>query len=347
MPESVPTTKTVSSTSARLPEAAPKSSCSPAATPRADAVIDTVLATLLGSRQTSDGTCTRVHLTNRELLEVTRRAQKAFSAEPMLLRISPPLRVFGDLHGQFRDFLLLLDQTGLPPSTRFLFLGDYVDRGEQSLEVITLLFALKVRFPTSVFLLRGNHEVQPVNRRYGFFEEVTSRYNLEIYGRFGSAFSYMPVAAIVGEKIFCVHGGISPRLHSLDQILDIQRPARVPKQGLLTDLLWADPHPTAEDFADNHDRGISVIFGPKQVEEFLERFDLDLICRGHQLCPKGHEFFADQRLLTIFSAPNYCGQFDNAAGVLSISKNLECEISTFRPTTPSAGGLPMASTAKL
>ncbi|XP_003747162.1 serine/threonine-protein phosphatase PP1-like [Galendromus occidentalis] len=296
-----------------------------------DPVVDAVITKLLAARNVSGQTDTRVDLGLPEIIEITNRVSQIFSAESMLLEISPPLRIFGDVHGQFNDLLKLLNGTGIPPESRYLFLGDYVDRGAHSIEVVLLLFAFKIKYPGDVFLLRGNHEVQPVNRRYGFFHEVTARYNVETYRRFGTVFSYMPVAAIVGGKIFCVHGGISPDLHSLDQIRNIPRPALVPKQGLLTDLLWADPDPRADGFAFNRERGVSIVFGPEEVKDFLRRFDMDLICRGHQMCAQGFQFFAGGKLMTLFSAPNYCGQFGNAAAVLSVQADLKCDVNVFVP----------------
>lgn len=142
----------------------------------AETTADAVITKLLAARNISSHADTRANLLGLpEIIEITNRVAQIFSAESMLLEVSPPLRIFGDVHGQFTDLLKLLNGTGVPPSSRYLFLGDYVDRGFHSVEVVLLLFAFKIKYPDDVFLLRGNHEVQPVNRRYGFFNEVTSR----------------------------------------------------------------------------------------------------------------------------------------------------------------------------
>lgn len=190
--------------------------------------------------------------------------------------------ISGDIHGQYQDLLRLFQHGGYPPSTTYLFLGDYVDRGKQSLETICLLLAYKIRYPDKIFLLRGNHEDAKINRIYGFYDECKRRFNVRLWKIFNDCFNCLPAAAIIDDKILCMHGGLSPELHSLNQIKEIQRPTDVPEFGLLCDLLWSDPNPKVEGWA-NSDRGISCMFGADRVVEFLKKNDLDLICRGHQV----------------------------------------------------------------
>ena len=161
-----------------------------------DSTVDVVLTKLLAARNASNHASARVDIDPLEIIEITNRVAQIFSAQPMLLEVSPPLRIFGDLHGQFSDLLKLLNGTGIPPGSRYLFLGDYVDRGAQSLEVVLLLFAFKIKYPNDVFLLRGNHEIQPVNRRYGFFHEVTSRWVIESFLEFICLFPHLPPAKL-------------------------------------------------------------------------------------------------------------------------------------------------------
>lgn len=153
------------------------------------------------------------------------------------------LTFLGDIHGQFQDLLKLFELGSEPPKANYLFLGDYVDRGKQSLETICLLLAYKIKHPENFFLLRGNHESAQINKIYGFYEDCkqgifqlnclgTKRYNLRVWKLFGDVFNCMPVVAIIDEKIICMHGGLSPELKALDQISQIKRPTEVPEAGL-------------------------------------------------------------------------------------------------------------------
>lgn len=236
--------------------------------------------------------------------------------------------------------------------------SDYVDRGKQSLETICLLLAYKIKYPENFFILRGNHECASINRIYGFYDECAwpalpctrsaltrvpaapgkRRYNIKLWKTFTDCFNCLPVCAIVDEKIFCMHGGLSPEIHNLDQIRRIMRPTDVPDTGahsalpllrpappvcsmlttaatatasprahagLLCDLLWSDPDKDIMGWGEN-DRGVSFTFGPDVVSTFLKKFDMDLVCRAHQVVEDGYEFFAKRQLVTLFSAPNYC-----------------------------------------
>ncbi|CAF3826295.1 unnamed protein product [Rotaria magnacalcarata] len=149
------------------------------------------------------------------------------------------------------------------------------------------------------------------------------RYNIKLWKSFNACFNCLPVAAIVAGKIFCCQGGLSPDLHSLEQIQQIQRPIDVPDAGLLFDLLWSDPDNDLKRWSEN-DAGISFRFGVDIVNEFLNRHKMDLICRAHQVIKDGYEFFADRRLVTIFSAPDYLGSFENAGALMSVDENLMC-----------------------
>ncbi|XP_052121235.1 serine/threonine-protein phosphatase PP1-gamma catalytic subunit B-like [Frankliniella occidentalis] len=242
-----------------------------------------------------------------------------------------PTRCAGDVHGQYYDLLRVLEVVGTPPLQRFLFLGDYVDRGPQSTEVIVLLLALRVRYPDSVALLRGNHESALLNKNYGFYKELGRRgYSPSLPKRFADCFNCMPLAAVVGGRIFCCHGGLSPDLRSLEQINHLVRPADVPRDGLFCDLLWADPEYVIG-WQPNISRGCSYVFGPEIVEEFLRTHGLDLICRAHQVVADGYEFFARRGLVTIFSAPNYSRHWCcNAGVVMHVDVDLTCSFVAFK-----------------
>jgi serine/threonine-protein phosphatase PP1 catalytic subunit len=188
----------------------------------------------------------------------------------------------GDIHGQYSDLLRLFEYGGFPPEANYLFLGDYVDRGKQSLETICLLLSYKIKYPENFFLLRGNHECASINRIYGFYDECKRRFNIRLWKTFTDCFNCLPVAALIDEKILCMHGGLSPDLKNLDQIKKIARPTDVPDTGLLCDLLWADPDKDVTGWGEN-DRGVSFTFGADIVSDFLQKHDLDLICRAHQV----------------------------------------------------------------
>ncbi|CAE7202926.1 gsp-2 [Symbiodinium microadriaticum] len=257
-------------------------------------------------------------------------ARGVFLEQSPLLELEAPLKICGDVHGQYHDLLRLFEYGGFPPESNYLFLGDYVDRGKQSLETITLLFAYKVKFPENFFLLRGNHECASITRIYGFYDECKRRYNIKLWKQFCDVFNCMPVCAIIDEKIICMHGGLSPEITSFDQVKRIVRPTDVPDTGLICDLLWADPDKDISGWAEN-DRGVSFIFGPDVVTTFLHKHDMDLVCRAHQVVEDGYEFFAKRQLITLFSAPNYCGEFDNAGAMMSIDDTLMCSFKVLKP----------------
>lgn len=273
-----------------------------------------------------------IPITEEECFHLCEHAYQIIMQEPMLIELESPLKIVGDLHGQFYDLLRLFEMCNHPPAAKYLFLGDYVDRGPQSLEIVCLVFAYKVKYPQQVTLLRGNHESDLINRVYGFREELRTRFGkTQIRKYFLQVFNVLPVAAIVEKSIFCVHGGLSPELLA-DDVTDIRyainsipRPCEVPRRGLLCDLLWADPEDLPETGEDPsgwspNNRGCSWQFGYDVVDKFLEKFGFDLVVRAHQVVEDGYEFYDNRKLITVFSAPNYCNQFDNAGGVFVVKK---------------------------
>ena len=201
---------------------------------------------------------------------------------------------------------------------------DYVDRGKQGIECICLLLAYKVKYPNNFFLLRGNHETDNINKIYGFYDECKRRYSIRLWKTFSECFKYLPVSALIENRIICMHGGLSPELTSLSKLEEIQRPCVVPDSGLLCDILWSDPEYELSSGWGLNDRGVSYIFAEDVVHAFLEDLNLELVCRAHQVVEDGYEFFADRHLVTVFSAPNYCGEFDNAGAMMSIDETLMC-----------------------
>ncbi|XP_008462714.1 serine/threonine-protein phosphatase PP1-like isoform X1 [Cucumis melo] len=299
----------------------------------------------------------QVQLSESEIRQLCQVSREIFLQQPNLLELEAPIKICGfplvkwsivdepeevfmwtenanadtcDIHGQYSDLLRLFEYGGLPPHANYLFLGDYVDRGKQSLETICLLLAYKIKYPENFFILRGNHECASINRIYGFYDECKRRFNVRLWKTFTECFNCLPVAALVDEKILCMHGGLSPDLNNLDQIRNMSRPTDVPDAGLLCDLLWSDPSKDVQGWGMN-DRGVSFTFGADKVTEFLQKHDLDLICRAHQVVEDGYEFFANRQLVTIFSAPNYCGEFDNAGAMMSVDETLMCSFQILKP----------------
>ena len=264
-----------------------------------------------------------MNLTEIELKYLINTSKKILIEQPTFLELETPITVCGDTHGQYPDHLRLFDLGGYPPGTNYLFLGDYVDRGEQSIETICLLLAYKIKYEENFFILRGNHECGSINRIYGFYDECKRRYSIKIWKNFVDLFNCLPIAACIDDKIFLVHGGLSPELKNIDDIKKIMRPTDVAEEGLLCDLLWSDPENSNKDWGVN-DRGVSVTFNVRVLEKFLENNDLDLLCRAHQVVEEGYEFFGDKKLVTVFSAPNYCGEFDNNGGIMLVDENLRC-----------------------
>ncbi|CAL0300000.1 unnamed protein product [Lupinus luteus] len=272
----------------------------------------------------------QVQISDSEILKLCSASREIFIRQPILLELEAPIKICGDVHGQYSDLLRLFEYGGFPPEANYLFLGDYVDRGKQSVETICLLLAYKLKYPENFFLLRGNHECASINRIYGFYDECKKRFNVRTWKLFTECFNCLPVAALIDEKILCMHGGLSPDLVNLDQIRSLRRPTDVPDTGLLCDLLWSDPSKDAQGWGMN-DRGVSYTFGADKVSEFLQKHDLDLVCRAHQVVEDGYEFFANRQLVTIFSAPNYCGEFDNAGAMMSVDETLMCSFQILKP----------------
>jgi len=296
--------------------------------------VDGMIQNLLQVRSARPGK--EVMLPERQITLLCHAVRDIFISQPILLELEAPIKIVGDIHGQYYDLLRLFEYGGFPPEANYLFLGDYVDRGKQSLETVCLLLAYKVKYPENFFLLRGNHECASINRIYGFYDECKRRYSIKLWKTFTDCFNTLPVSAVVDEKILCMHGGLSPELKSFEQIRRIMRPTDIPDSGLLCDLLWSDPDKDISGWGEN-DRGVSYTFGPDVITKFLNKHDLDLICRAHQVVEDGYEFFARRQLVTLFSAPNYCGEFDNAGSMMSVDETLMCSFQILKPAAKRVG----------
>jgi len=291
-------------------------------------LIDDLITKGLEARGSKPGTL--VEHSEGQLKALCAAVREVFLEQDTLLQLEAPINICGDVHGQYHDLLRIFEYGGFPHEKNYLFLGDYVDRGKQSLETISLCLAYKVRYPENFFMLRGNHECAAITRVYGFYDECKRRYNIRLWKLFCETFNCLPLCALVDEKIFCVHGGLSPELTNMTVFQRVKRPTEVPDQGLLCDMMWADPDKDVKGYVDN-DRGVSFVFGPDVVKQFLQRNDMDLVVRAHQVVEDGYEFFAGRQLITLFSAPNYCGEFDNAGAFMLIDDSLMCSFKVLKP----------------
>lgn len=254
-------------------------------------------------------------------------------------RSIPLAQICGDIHGQFYDLIELLKVGGDCPDTNYLFLGDFVDRGFYSVETFLLLLALKVRYPDRITLIRGNHESRQITQVYGFYDECLRKYgSVNVWRYCTDIFDYLPLAAVVDEKVFCVHGGLSPSINTLDQIRVLDRKQEVPHDGAMCDLMWSDPEDI--DGWGLSPRGAGYLFGGDVVKKFNRMNDLTLIARAHQLVMEGYKEMFEAALVTVWSAPNYCYRCGNVAAILELDEHLNKSYKIFEAAPQEARGVP-------
>ena len=286
------------------------------------------------------------------IIALTKACQEVISSQPIVLNLSTPIKIFGDIHGQFDDLMKFFELWGEPSedplhgdinSIDYLFLGDYVDRGDYSLETICLLMALKIKYPEKIFLLRGNHEDHLINCSFGFYDECQERLSndrlseeLNVFKAINDFFEYLPLVAIIENEIVCLHGGIGAHFNDIKDVENFQRPLKVVHEALtdeekiVMDILWSDPTDNDNEkgiqlnqIRDSKCYGNIVKFGPDIVDNFLEKNDKSLIIRAHECVLDGFERFCGGKLITVFSAMNYCNRHNNAGGMLLITNNFQ------------------------
>jgi serine/threonine-protein phosphatase 2A catalytic subunit len=269
-------------------------------------------------------------LSEQECMQLTAKAREILSQEPNVTPVSCPVTVCGDVHGQFLDLQELFRIGGAPPTTNYLFMGDYVDRGHFSVRSVSMLVALKVRYKDRIAILRGNHESRQITQVYGFYDECLRIYgNYNVWKCFTDLFDYLPLTGLVEKQIFCLHGGLSPSIDSLDHITDHDRIQEVPHEGPMCDLLWSDPDDRCG--WGISPRGAGYTFGQDISEQFNHNNGLTLVSRAHQLVMEGYNWSHNKNVVTIFSAPNYCYRCGNQAAILDVNEHLKYNFIQFDP----------------
>ncbi|KAJ7794655.1 serine/threonine-protein phosphatase 2B catalytic subunit A1 [Mycena olivaceomarginata] len=273
-------------------------------------------------------------LSEEQALWILARGSEMLRREPNVLNVDAPITVCGDIHGQYYDLMKLFEVGGSPADTRYLFLGDNVDRGYFSIECVLYLWSLKIWYPDTLFLLRGNHECRHLTDYFTFKLECKHKYSERIYDACMESFCTLPLAAVMNKQFLCIHGGLSPELNTLDDIRAIDRFREPPTQGLMCDILWADPvedfgaEKTTDSFLHNHVRGCSYFFTYQAACQFLERNNLLSIIRAHEAQDAGYRMYRKTKstgfpsVMTIFSAPNYLDVYNNKAAVLKYESNV-------------------------
>merc|ERR1719370_588988 len=268
----------------------------------------------------------------------SKKLPQILTEEPNLLSVSAPITVVGDIHGQYFDLLKMFEVGGPPgdgaDNTRYLFLGDYVDRGCYSIECVLYLWSLKICYPSSFFLLRGNHECRHLTAYFTFKQECLVKYNEEIYEACMTTFDALPLCALMNEQFLCVHGGISPEIQTLEDIKHINRFREPPAEGAMCDLVWSDPvedfgkETTTDKFIPNGVRGCSYFYSFSAICNFLTKNNLLSLIRAHEAQDQGYKMHRRNAqtgfpsLITLFSAPNYLDCYNNKAAILKYEDNV-------------------------
>ena len=271
-------------------------------------------------------------LDKTDILDIINSFQNIVKSESNAVKIKDPLIIVGDIHGQFYDLLKILEKGGDPSKTKYLFLGDYVDRGSFSIECMLLLMALKINYKNTIYMLRGNHECRQITSFFNFKQECEVKYDLEIYDRLMEVFDCLPLVCIINDRFIAVHGGISPEIKYVHEINKLNRFDEPPKDGPICDLLWSDPVDKDADaltveWAPNKTRGCSFIFGAKAAIPFLNRNNYLTVIRGHEAQIEGFKMsqwntqVEFPSVITVFSAPNYCDVYNNKGAFIKFVDN--------------------------
>jgi len=242
--------------------------------------------------------------------------------DPTLIDIASPVVVCGDIHGSLTDLLHVIQLCGTPPETKYLFLGDYVDRGPCSIEVVCLLLSMKIKYPSQVYILRGNHETIDLSDSSPISEELKKRLCPASPTMFRDVFNALPLASVIDHKIFCVHGGLSPDISTISDILQISRPLSIPEKGPIADLLWSDPSSQISEWGPNK-RGNTISWGIKAAKSFMTNNGLTTIVRAHQVMYDGYgyPFFPDRSIISLYTASFHSSGHLNSGAYMKVEKD--------------------------
>ena len=265
-------------------------------------------------------------LSKQDFKKVFLKAKDILGKRENIAIIKSPLIVCGCINAHFEELKDIFNICGNISETKYLFLGDYVGRGWNGLSTFILLILYLIKYPNNLVFLRGNHDSRTFSRMYGLYNECLQKYSNkyeaeDIYNMINELFDLLQLAAIVDNKYFCIHGGLSPDLKKLEEINKLERKKEIPENGIITDLIWSDPNEEVDEYVPSK-KGAGQFYGEKAVQNFLkENSNIEMIIRSHELVDNGYKYQFNNKLLTVFSAPNYGERLDNIGSVLKIEEN--------------------------
>jgi serine/threonine-protein phosphatase 2B catalytic subunit len=267
-------------------------------------------------------------LNHEDAIQIIQKAKALFNMEENITKIDGTVVVVGDIHGNFYDLCKIFQMGGPPPDNGYVFVGDYVDRGYYSCEVVLLLYALKICFPSKIILLRGNHEARERKGELNLKVECLRKYNNQVYDCFINSFDYLPIACTINQSFLALHGGLSPKVHSFEDLQKLER--RQEPVDAISDILWSDPVNNENgyifpSFTPNESRGRGYLYGLKAIQNMFDGTSLLSLIRGHEPQINGFKMFnwcgekAFPPLISLFSSPNYCG-IPNKGAIIKIAQ---------------------------
>lgn len=269
------------------------------------------------------------------VIKLCEKAIELLTKLPNSVSINPPVTVCGDIHGQFFDLLEIFEISGQCPDTNYIFLGDYVNKGYLSVETFLLLITLNIRYPNKITLLRGGHEDIEMSKAHGFYDEVIRKYDdVIIWKKFNEVFDVLPLTAVIGGRIFCVHGGLSPIVKTIDRLQNLYRKKPISCMDIINDLMWSEPENVQGFHRATH--GPGYYFGENDVDEFNRINKVNLILRSSQLALDGYREWFNGKLFTVWSAPNYCYRPRNDAAIVEVDQYCKIKLKIFEEAPISA-----------
>ena len=278
--------------------------------------------------------------TEREIQGLCAQARDLLDKLENVATLSCPITVCGNIYGQFDDLLEIFDVGGEVPETNYIFLGNLVDRGYNSVETFIFLLTLKIKYPNRITLLRGSHESKQITQIYGFYDECSRKYgSVNVWRMCTDIFELFQLAAVIENKVFCIHGGLSPNVDTIDDIRKLDRKQEVPIDGPMSDILWSSPDPAVKTFQFPR-KGAGYLFGEDDVKKFNHQNNIELIARSHDFIEGGYQFMFDDRLVTVWSAPNYLYICGNDASIMEYDEHMNRAFKIFEACPTDARNQP-------